>query len=163
MGFTGLKTYPNNITPSQAAGRDWKKIRQKWGDEKETERLRGWVRLRHKNRYRMWRDGKRERRPRSFRISLSVWVRVCACAGARRTSVSLRMWLDWLFLCLCALLCVTVCVSSCLSVHLCEPVCVFVCVDMHVHECMAVWWGWGEEEGSKQGKERHDINNSRGL
>lgn len=43
-------------------------------------------------------------------------------------------------------------------------VCVRVCV--HTCTCMYVWrcgGGEGEEEGSKQGKKRHDINNSRGL
>lgn len=79
MGFTGLKTYPNNITSSQAGGWDWKKIRQKWEDEEGTKRLRGWVRLRHKNRYRMWRKGRREERPRSFK---SLWERVCVCVCA---------------------------------------------------------------------------------
>lgn len=138
MGFTGLKTYPNNITPSQAAGRDWKKIRQKWGDEKETERLRGWVRLRHENRYRMWRDGKRERRPRSLKFCVCVWVHVRAYASARRTSVSLRMWLDWLFLRLGVSLCVTVCVSSC-----CQRICVnlFVCLCVCRHACARMYGG----------------------
>lgn len=34
---TGLKIYLNDITPSRAGARDWKKkkMRQKWGDEKD--------------------------------------------------------------------------------------------------------------------------------
>lgn len=54
------------------------KIREKWGDEKETRRLRGWVRLRHKNRYRMWRRETWEETEIIPNLSECVYVSLCA-------------------------------------------------------------------------------------
>lgn len=64
------------------------KIREKWGDEKEMRRLRGWVRLRHKNRYRMWRRETWEETEiipnLSECVCVFVWVCVRVCERTAR-------------------------------------------------------------------------------
>lgn len=148
----GLKTYPNNITPSQAGGRDWKTIRQKLEDEKKMVQSRGWVGLRQENRYGMesLRDMRRRRDHSNFFE--------CVCTGGMR----MRAHSASLFRCVCDQ---TVCFFLSLCVCLSEHLCASVCVCRLRPTCMYVWW-CGGEEGQQAGwgeEERHDINNGRGL
>ena len=149
MGFTGLKTYPYNISPSRAGGRDWKKRsdrnekmrkrRSDWEDESGSDIKTG-IECGAKG------DVRRDRDHSNLSKCVCVCLCVCVCAYAstRRASVSPRMWLDCRFLCLRMSLCVTVCVSGCLSAHPCEPL---VCVSrarMYVWQCGGGGGGGGE-------------------
>lgn len=74
---------------------------------------------------------------------------LCCCAYVTRLSV---------FMSPCVIVCHCLCeqLSVKASLHKC------VCVCAHRCTCMYVWWR-GRDGGERKGKERHDINNSRGL
>lgn len=152
----GLKTYPNNITPSQAGGRDWKTIKQKLEDEKKTVQSRGWVGLRHENRYGM--ESERDTRRRRDHSNFSECVCVCAstrvgrvCEPTARIRLCFAAYVTRLSVFFCHCVCVSVRAS----------VCECVCADWDPRACM---YGGVEGHGARWGEEeRHDINNSRGL
>lgn len=120
-----------SLSPRQQGGQGLRreKIKQRREDEKKKERLRGRVGPRHKNKYGMWRKGRREEILRSFRC-------VCVCV---RLSVTVSQR-------------VIVCASRSLSVHLC------VCVRTHGRICMLVRCGEGAgERGGGSNQERDMI------
>ena len=152
MGFTGLKTYPYNISPSRAGGRDWKKRsdrnekmrkrRSDWEDESGSDIKTG-IECGAKG------DVRRDRDHSNLSKCVCVFVCVCLCICEHTARLCFSAYVTRLsvfvppHVIVCHCLCERLSVSASVWTSGVCVTCTYV--------CMAVrWWGRRGGEGGRR-------------